>query len=100
MPFFWGDGWWHGCWAQDKIEKAFMEWHKLGSPDGGWFPLRCGNIEYMYDFKRMRQEAFVIADPSLRQRRSTRSVIRMIVTHEEDTARPYKFRRFNKAQPP
>ena len=83
-------GWWRGCYQQKELEMAWKAWHKSGCPPNELCGVLFKGVLYNINFKKFRQTAHERHhDGTLMPARSIRSIRRIMVTHEEDTDRPY-----------
>ena len=82
--------WWRGCWQQQELEAAWKSWNRRGSPKNEVFELEYKGVHYIYNFKKFQQFSEVWYDNgTVKAARKTRSIRRILVTHERDTNKPY-----------
>ena len=82
--------WWRGCWRQHELEAAWKSWNRRGSLKKETFTLEYKGVRYIYNFKKFQQFAEVLnEDGTVKAARKTRSIRRILVTHERDTKKPY-----------
>ena len=84
-------GWWRACWRQAAIERTWRAWNRRGCPKNALCGVIYKGVIYNIDFKKFKQTSHERNDDgSMKPPRSTRSIRRIVVTHERDATRPYE----------
>ena len=85
------DGWWRGMYRQDVLDRAWKDWNKKGCPKACIWGVMHHGVIYNVNFKKFNQTAHERNDNgTLKPSRRTRSIRRIMVSHERDSSRPYE----------
>ena len=76
---------------QDVLDQAWKDWNRKGCPNACIWGVKHHGVIYNVNFKKFNQTDHERNDNgTLKPSRRTRSIRRIMVSHERDSSRPYE----------